>query len=107
MEPLCKAIDDLIEFVKAADERELCHRGALCRGILHSERRQFDELDQRVYTLAFAAGLKDELPKPVDSEGLTFTPDAPLLLPLFFLGKTNLPGNWGDGIFSFVNEASW
>jgi hypothetical protein len=102
---LSRAIDDLIELVKAADERELCYQGAYCRGILHSERHQFDELDQRVYTLALAASLKDELPKPVDSEGLTFTPDAPL--PLFFLGKTNLPGNWLDGIFSFVNEASW
>jgi hypothetical protein len=100
---LAQAIDDLIEFVEAP-ERVQCYRGKFCHGISQPERHQFDELDQRVYILALAARLKDELPKPVDIEGSMFVSDA---RPLGFLGKTHLPGDWIEGIFSFVGEERW
>jgi hypothetical protein len=101
---LPQAIDDLIEFVMADERVQPDARGAFCRGILQSERHQFDELDRRVFTLAFAAGLNGELPKPVDIEGSAHVPDAP---PIGFLGKTHLPGNWIDGVFSFFGEERW
>lgn len=94
---LAQAIDDLIKFVLDRDEPRF-YQGAFCRGIFQPERDQFDELDQRVYILAFAAGLKDELPKPVDIEGLMSSPDLP---PIGFMGRTCLPGNWIEGVFSF------
>jgi hypothetical protein len=94
---LIEAIDELLAFV--------FRRRGLDRGdIPRSELAHFHKLDQKVFRLAKDLDLLDCLPK---QDELARMHAEPKRRPLWFEGKTNLPGDWEDDIFMALGNPKW
>jgi hypothetical protein len=106
---LMGAIDALLSFIEECTKVREDPKGALGRFILRSEMERFRELDELVFRLAFKAGLLAALPQKDDVEHeLLGTQREELDRPrVMFEGKTNLPGDWAEGVFMPVWEGRW
>jgi hypothetical protein len=96
-----QAINDLLAFVDEFEQvREL--RGSFTSWTLTNEEvKQFHELDQSFYVCLGAVGMLDQLPS---AEVLSRSLDLDQLPRVQFEGKSNLPGDREDGLFSLVED---
>ncbi|MDA0836072.1 MAG: hypothetical protein O2955_21295 [Planctomycetota bacterium] len=103
MNPLVVAIDELIEFLKpnAADDATMRILFPARMPECDRTRDRFDELDERVYTLAYEAGLLSKLPT---AKGLAEAWTHPTEdTAEYFYGRTSLPGSWMGHTFAYYH----